>query len=149
MTVRELDRERPLAAHELVGDIARYAAEKKAADIIELDLRALVSYADYLVICTGNTERQTKAIHDSIAEGLAGEHRLHPRRVEGLPSARWILMDYLDVVVHIFTPATRDFYRLEALWGEAPARHLGESGDEAIHERAGERLAEPAARRFA
>jgi ribosome-associated protein len=126
MTVRELDREQSLAARELVVEIARYAAEKKATEILELDLRALVSYTDYLLICTGNTERQTKAIHDSIAEGLAQEHRLRPRRVEGLPSARWILMDYLDVVVHVFTPATRDFYRLEALWGEAPTRQLGE-----------------------
>jgi len=124
MTV--LERERSLSAERLVAEIERYAADKKALDIVELDLRELVSYADYLLICTGNTERQTKAIHDAIAEGLSHGHRLHPRRVEGMPGARWILMDYLDVVVHIFTPATRDFYRLEALWGEAPAHHLSD-----------------------
>ena len=126
MTVRELSRERSLAPRELVGEIARYAAEKKATEILELELSGLVSYTDYLLICTGNTERQTKAIHDAISEGLAREHGLRPRRVEGMPGARWILMDYLDVVVHIFTPAMRDFYRLEALWGEAPARALSE-----------------------
>jgi len=124
MTVRELERERSLGAEQLAAEIERYAAEKKARNMIELDLRGLVSYTDYLLICTGNTERQTKAIHDAIAEGLAHEHGVHARRVEGMPGARWILMDYLDVVVHIFTPAMRDFYRLEALWGEAPARQL-------------------------
>jgi len=126
MTVHELSRERSLSAEQLAAEIARHASEKKALEMVELDLRALVSYTDYLLICTGNTERQTKAIHDAIAEGLSHEHRVHPRRVEGMPGARWILMDYLDVVVHIFTPAMRDFYRLEALWGEAPARRLGE-----------------------
>jgi ribosome-associated protein len=130
LTVGELSRKESLAADELAGEIARCAAEKKAGEIVELDLRALVSYTDYLLICTGNSERQTKAIHDSIAEGISHGLGLHPRRVEGLPSARWILMDYLDVVVHIFTPAMRDFYRLEALWGEAPSRQLGVSAAE-------------------
>jgi ribosome-associated protein len=126
LTVSELGREQSVGAEQLVRDIARYAGEKKAADVLALDLRALVSYTDFLLICTGNTERQTKAIHDAVDEGLSREHGLHARRVEGLPSARWILMDYLDVVVHVFTPAMRDFYRLEALWGEAPAWQLGE-----------------------
>jgi ribosome-associated protein len=124
MTVGELQRRKSPSAQELVGEIAGFAADKKATDILEVDLRELVSYTDYLLICTGNSERQTKAIHDSIAEGLSHSRGVHPRRVEGLPSARWILMDYLDVVVHIFTPAVRDFYRLEALWGEAPSREL-------------------------
>jgi ribosome-associated protein len=115
-----------MSAEELANEIARLAAEKKAGEILEVDLRGLVSYTDYLLICTGNTERQTKAIHDSIDQGLSHAHGLHPRRVEGLPGARWILMDYLDVVVHIFTPAMREFYRLEALWGEAPARRAQE-----------------------
>jgi ribosome-associated protein len=131
VTVGQLSRQESLSASELAGEIARYAADKKAADLLELDLRGLVSYTDYLLICTGNTERQTKAIHDSIAEGLSHERGLRPRRVEGLPNARWILMDYLDVVVHIFTPATREFYRLEALWGEAPTRQIGEPAPEA------------------
>ena len=87
-----------------------------------LDLRGVVGYTDYFVICTGNTERQMKAIHDAIHQELKDEHGLLPRRVEGAREARWILMDYLDCVVHVFTPETRDFYRLEQLWGEAPAR---------------------------
>lgn len=104
--------------------IAGFASDKKAIDIIELDLRGVLGYADYFVVCTGNTDRQVKAIHDGIHEGMKKEHGLYPRRVEGLPQAHWVLMDYLDVVVHVFTPETRAFYRLEQLWGEAPARTL-------------------------
>jgi ribosome-associated protein len=106
----------------LLEEIARYAADKKAQDVMELDLRGVLGYTDYFVLCTGNTARQTKAIHDGILEGLKREHETLPRRVEGTGKADWILMDYLDVVVHIFTPQTREFYRLEQLWGEAPAR---------------------------
>jgi ribosome-associated protein len=112
----------------LVGEIARYAADKKAADLVELDLRGVLDYTDYFLICSGNTSRQTKAIHDGIFEGLKREHKTSPRRVEGASQANWILMDYLDVVVHIFTPETRAYYRLEDLWGEAPARVAGEGG---------------------
>jgi len=114
----------PLTPEALVGEIARYAADKKAHDAVELDLRGVLGYTDYFVICSGNTERQTKAIHDGIVEGCKREHGRAPRRVEGASQARWILMDYLDVVVHIFTPATREFYRLEQLWGEAPRVEL-------------------------
>jgi ribosome-associated protein len=111
-----------LSSTELAGEIARFALEKKARDVLELDMRELVGYTDHFVICSGNTDRQVKAIHDGIHEGLKHEHGLLPRRVEGVGRAQWILMDYLDVVVHLFTPATREFYRLEQLWGEAPSR---------------------------
>ena len=106
----------------LAETIAEYASEKKAIDITVLDLRGILGYADEFVICTGNTERQTKAIHDGIREGMKSDHGMVPRRVEGLPQGSWILMDYIDVIVHVFTPETRDYYRLEQLWGEAP-RH--------------------------
>jgi ribosome-associated protein len=112
---------------ELLGEIARLAADKKAIDVVELDLREVLGYTDYFLICSGNTGRQAKAIHDGILEGLKHEHETIPRRVEGSAHTGWILMDYLDVVVHIFTPQTREFYRLESLWGEAPARIAGES----------------------
>jgi ribosome-associated protein len=101
--------------------ISQYASDRKALDIVQLDLRGIIDYTDYFVICTGRTDRQTKAIHDGIYQGMKSEHGMLPRRVEGLPEARWILMDYLDVVVHVFTSEVRDFYRLEQLWGEAPA----------------------------
>jgi ribosome-associated protein len=114
-----------MKSQELVDEIARYATGKKAHDVVELDLRGVLDYTDYFLVCSGTSDRQAKAIHDAILEGLKHEHGTSPRRVEGLARADWILMDYLDVVVHIFTPATRDFYRLEQLWGEAPARAAG------------------------
>ena len=111
-----------MTPEEIATAIAEYASDRKALDIVQLDLRGIIGYTDYFVICTGRTDRQTKAIHDAIHAGMKREHGILPRRVEGLSQARWILMDYLDVVVHIFTPETRDFYRLEALWGDVPRR---------------------------
>jgi ribosome-associated protein len=107
---------------QLLGEIARLAADKKAIEIVELDLRGVLGYTDYFLICSGNTTRQTNAIHDGILDGLKHGHGTLPRRVEGAARGDWILMDYLDVVVHIFTPRAREFYRLEELWGEAPSR---------------------------
>jgi ribosome-associated protein len=108
---------------------ATYAADRKALEIVQLDLRGMIGYTDYFVICSGRSDRQTKAIHDAIHIGMKNDHGLLPRRVEGLSQGRWILMDYLDVVVHVFTPETREYYRLEQLWGEAPARAVsGVSG---------------------
>ena len=111
----------------LAERIAEIAADKKASDVRVLDLRDVVSYTDFFVVCSGNTERQAKAIQDAVYQELKhGEERLLPRRMEGEREARWILLDYLDCVVHIFTPEARDYYRLEQLWGEAPARSVGE-----------------------
>jgi ribosome-associated protein len=110
---------------QLAEAIVELAADRKALDIVQLDLRSIIGYTDYFVICTGRSERQSRAIHDAIYEGMKSAHGRLPERVEGLPGARWILMDYLDVVVHVFVPEARDYYRLEQLWGEAPARAVG------------------------
>ena len=113
----------------LARRIASVALDKKARDVVVLDMRGVVSYTDFLVIATGNTERQTHAIEDAVYQDLKhGEQggRL-PQRVEGRSEGRWILMDYLDAVVHIFTPAARDYYRLETLWGEVPALEVEEA----------------------
>jgi ribosome-associated protein len=110
----------------MVAAIAELASDRKALEIVQLDVRGMIGYADYFVICTGRTDRQTRAIHDGIHQGMKSDHALLPRRVEGLTEARWILIDYLDVVVHIFTPDTRAYYRLEQLWGEAPSLSVGE-----------------------
>jgi ribosome-associated protein len=115
----------PMTPEELAEVIVRYAEDRKAIDIVQLDLRGMIGYTDYFVICSGRSERQTKAIHDGIHEGLKSAHGRLPERVEGLPGARWILMDYLDVVVHVFVPDTRAYYRLEQLWGEAPVVAVG------------------------
>jgi ribosome-associated protein len=116
-----------VSSEQLARRIAMAALEKKAHDLVVLDMRGTVSYTDFFVICTGNTERQTKAIHDAIYQRLkhSDKERVLPERVEGHGEARWILMDYLDCVVHIFTPAARDYYRLETLWGEVPALEVG------------------------
>jgi ribosome-associated protein len=111
-----------LEPNKLAELISGYASDVKAIDIVELDLRGVLGYTDYFVVATGGTDRQVKAIHDRIHEGMKKEHGQLPRRVEGVSEARWILMDYWDVIVHIFTPEAREFYRLEQLWGEAPKR---------------------------
>jgi ribosome-associated protein len=111
-----------LEPNKLAELITGYASDVKAIDIVELDLRGVLGYTDYFVVATGGTDRQVKAIHDRIHEGMKKEHGQLPRRVEGVSEARWILMDYWDVIVHIFTPEAREFYRLEQLWGEAPKR---------------------------
>ena len=108
----------------LAERIAEIASDRKARDIRVLDVGSLVGYTDYFLICSGGTERQTKAIHDAIHEALKAEG-VYPARVEGAREARWILMDYRDCVVHVFTPEARAFYRLEQLWGEAPAHSVG------------------------
>ena len=113
-----------MTPEELVEAIAGYAGDVKAADIVSLDVRGVLDYTDFFVIVSGNTDRQTKAIHDRVHEGMKKDHGLLPRRVEGTQEAKWILMDYLDVVIHIFTPETREFYALEKLWGEVPAKVL-------------------------
>ena len=108
----------------LADRIAEIASDRKAIDIRVIDLRGIVGYTDLLVVCSGNTERQTKAISEAIHQRLKDDHGLLPRRVEGEREARWILMDYLDCVAHVFTPDARSFYRLEELWGDVPAVEL-------------------------
>ena len=114
-----------LDSAQLAERIAALAADRKAIDVRVLDVREVVSYTDWFVICSGNTERQARAIRDAVYQGLKDENGLLPRRAEGEREARWILLDYLDCVVHIFTPEAREYYRLEQLWGEVPARSVG------------------------
>ena len=83
-------------------------------------MRPVCSYTDYFVLCTGQNPRQTKAIYDEVHVRMKAEERLLPRSVDGAAEASWIVADYLDVVVHIFTPDARAYYRLEELWGDAP-----------------------------
>jgi ribosome-associated protein len=85
-----------------------------------LDMRSVCDYTDYFVIATGKNPRQTKAIHDEVHATLKRNARLTPRSSSGLPEASWIVDDYLDVVLHVFTPETREYYRLEDLWDDVP-----------------------------
>ena len=112
-----------LTSEELARRLAAIADEKGATDLVALDVRELVGYTDFLVICTARNERQAKAIHDEVHGRMKADGWL-PARVEGEREAEWILMDYLDAVLHVFTPELRDRYRLEVLWGEAPNLEL-------------------------
>ena len=125
MSARDRVRDEALEPARLAHEAIALAADKKAIDVVELDVREVVGYTDYFIVCSGGSDRQAKAIHDGIHQGLKQRHGLLPERVEGLGEGRWILMDYLDVIVHIFTPDARAFYRLEHLWGEVPARAMG------------------------
>ena len=104
--------------------LAEIADAKGAEDVVALDMRSLVGYTDFLVICTGRNERQAKAIQDEIYQRLKREHRLLPANVEGEGEARWVLMDYLDCVLHVFVPELRERFRLDVLWAEAPRLDL-------------------------
>ena len=103
----------------LARRLSEVATEKGAEELIALDVRELVGYTDYLLVCTARNERQAKAIHDEVYLRLKREDDLLPASVEGEREARWILLDYFDCVLHIFVPELRDRYRLERLWGEA------------------------------
>jgi ribosome-associated protein len=92
--------------------------DKKALDIVVLDLRGLASFTDYFLIATGGSHRQLVTVADEIEEKLK-EAKRRPSHVEGYPRGDWILMDYVDFVVHIFTPTSRSYYDLERLWGDA------------------------------
>jgi ribosome-associated protein len=94
------------------------AQDRKAADVVVLDLRPAEGFTDYFVIATGQNIRQIHAIADSVRESLA-ERGQKPAHIEGGEKAGWILLDYFDFIVHIFSPETRSFYALERLWGSA------------------------------
>ena len=115
--------------HELARRIADVADSKQATDIVALDVGEMLGYTDALVICTARNERLAKAIHDEVQFRLKKEDGLLPRRVEGLPEARWVLLDYLDCILHVFVPETRELYRLDQLWGEAPRIDLELGGE--------------------
>lgn len=114
----------------LARRLARIADSKQATDVVALDMRGLVGYTDFLVLCTARNERLAKAISDEVHQVLKRDGLL-PARAEGQAQSQWILLDYLDAVLHVFVPETRDRYRLDQLWGEAPQLDLGLDGGEA------------------
>jgi ribosome-associated protein len=110
---------------ELAHRAASLAADKLATDIVILDMRDVVSYTDYFVICSGRNPRQTQAIAAELRETLKRD-RIGARNIDGERQGDWILLDYLDVLVHVFTPDARSFYRLESLWGEVPSESFAQ-----------------------
>jgi ribosome-associated protein len=115
----------PLDSESLARRLAELADAKGAAEVVVLDMRQLASYTDFLTICTARNERQAKAVVDEVKLRLKQESNLLPGGVEGNGAAGWIVLDYLDAVLHVFTADARQRYRLEELWHEAPRLELG------------------------
>jgi ribosome-associated protein len=115
----------------LARRLAEFADSKKAEDVVVLDMRELVSYTDFLAICTARNERQAKAIVDEVRLQVKHEMALLPGGVDGAGEAGWVILDYLDCVLHVFTPEARDRFQLEDLWREAPRLELDLDAPEA------------------
>ena len=109
-----------LSSLDQARQIAGLAEEKLAQDIVILDMRPVCAYTDFFVVCSGQNARQTKAIVDEVRHGLK-QDRVLPHSVDGEREGTWIVADYTDVVLHVFTPEMRDYYRLEELWDDVPS----------------------------
>jgi len=118
-------------SEQLARQLAAIADSKKAEDAVVLDMRELVAYTDFLVICTARSERQAKAIVDEVRLRVKRETGLLPGGVDGGGDAGWTILDYLDCVLHVFTPEARERYGLEDLWHEAPRLALDLDAPEA------------------
>jgi ribosome-associated protein len=113
-----------LSSLEQARRIAALAQEKLAEDVVILDMRPVCTFTDYFVIASGRNARQTGSIWDEIHGRMKHDEQLIPRSVDGTQEGSWILADYLDVVLHVFTPEAREYYKLEELWGDVPAVEL-------------------------
>jgi ribosome-associated protein len=109
---------------ELARLCVRFAEDKKAEDVVVLDLRGVSSFTDLFVICSGTSEPHVKAISSGIREGLKDELQRSPLSSEGSPASQWVVLDYADVLIHIFHQQKREFYALESLWSDAPRLNL-------------------------
>jgi ribosome-associated protein len=125
VTLRVAAATRDLSPHDLAREAARLALEKKAGDLIILDLTGRSEMCDYFVIASGDSEPQVAAIAERVEEGLAAAGE-KPWHVEGRGGKRWVLLDYVDIVVHVFHRETRDVFLLERLWGDAPREVVGD-----------------------
>lgn len=115
-----------MTARQLAERIAALSLDKKALNVVILDLQQLTPVTDYFVLCTGQSDVQVKAIVDHIEETLRVESNIRPWHTEGYSNLRWVLMDYVDVVAHVFRPEVRDYYGLERLWGDAPRTEVSD-----------------------
>ena len=106
----------------LLEEIVALVLDLKAQDVVSIDLRGASAFTDFFVIASATSDRQARAICEKVRSGLKERYGILPERTEGLREARWALLDYGDVVLHVFTGETREHYRLETLWGELPRR---------------------------
>ena len=127
----------PIQSENLARQLAELADSKQAEDIVVLDMRGLVAYTDFLAICTARNERLARAIVDEVRVRLKAASGLLPSGFDGGGEAGWLLVDYLDAVLHVFTPEARDRYQLDDLWHEAPRLELDLGAPEAPSAAAG------------
>lgn len=116
-------------ATELAGMIVEAVQSKKAKDVVLIDLREVSEVADFFVISTGESDLQVKAIVDGVREAVIEGCGERPWRTEGYTNRQWVLMDYVDVVVHVFDPERRDYYNLERLWADAKIEEIADDAD--------------------
>ena len=124
---------RPSGGRRLSGDVAKAvgaAQDKKALDVVVLDLRQTPAFTDFFVLCSGANQRQVKAIADAVEDTLRAA-KVRPAHIEGYDRAEWVLMDFFSFIVHVFTPQTREFYSLERLWGDAERIEVSDTPPEA------------------
>lgn len=107
---------------QLLEEIADLVLELKARDVVSIDLRGASAFTDFFLIASATSDRQARAVCEKVRTGLKERYGLLPARTEGLPEARWALLDYGDVILHVFSGDLREHYRLESLWGELPRR---------------------------
>lgn len=120
------EQEQEYTSHDLAHRCVHYALEKKARDIVVLNLKGLSDVADYFVICSADSDTHVKAIAESIDVGVKSEgHKVYKK--EGMNNLQWVLIDLVDVVVHVFLQRTREYYNLERLWGDAEIETIVES----------------------
>ena len=113
----------PMTSKEILDRCIELLQSKKAEDVVVLHLNEISDVSDHFLICTGTSDPHVRALSDAVLEGMKAEgHR--PWHTEGADTRKWVLFDFVDVVVHIFQPDTRDFYRLERLWGDAPLEEI-------------------------
>ena len=108
------------SSQSLFKEIIKLAFEKKAKNLISLDLRGYSSIADYFIICHGNSEPQIKAIVDNIRKGTS----FKPRHLEGYENKKWVLLDYFDIIVHVFDEKEREYYSVENIWADVPKQEF-------------------------
>lgn len=124
------------AAEPRTGELPRHVSravgfclERKARDGVVLDLRGISNATDYFLIVSGESDTHVRAIAERVLEGMDGQG-VRPAGVEGLSAGRWVLLDYIDAVIHVFHPTAREYYRLERLWGDAPAWTVRDAAEE-------------------
>lgn len=127
-------KDKPDNLDEIVREVARFTLDKKGEEVIVLDLRKVTDATDFFIMVSGDTDVQVRAIADHVIDRIKETRRLKPWHVEGYQYGTWILLDYIDFVLHVFEKETRDYYQLERLWGDAETVELNsetEHGDRA------------------